>query len=320
MRPIILEQNKNLSSRRDRYTCDTNPKGYIWELCVALEHRWNPDALFLIFTAYFDESDTHGPAPDLILAAFLGHARQWRVFERRLRAMQRKYGFQIFHAKDFRAGRGEFSAWDERKSMALLDELAVAIRDNLEEAVTITLPRAMYEADYRNSPTPKGMNLDSQYGLCFRACLHNLISIITKDKKMHRLHVVIEDGHKNVGDTVRIFNEVKEGYAELGFNLLGTITVEKKKDCPLLMVADFQAHLSSINEDLKRAGQPSYIDLSSEPSPNAKGAGLSFINFTSEHLRRIKELWAEDKQRRIDEWRAVRDAKRAAVSSEGQPS
>ena len=45
--------------------------GSIGEVCVALEHRWNPDARFVIFTAYFDESDTHGPEPAIIMAAYL---------------------------------------------------------------------------------------------------------------------------------------------------------------------------------------------------------------------------------------------------------
>ena len=31
---------------------------FIRELCIALEHRWNPDAIFMLFTAYLDEADT----------------------------------------------------------------------------------------------------------------------------------------------------------------------------------------------------------------------------------------------------------------------
>jgi hypothetical protein len=38
----------------------------------------------LLYTAYFDEADTHGPSPTVIMACFLGHARQWELFGRRL--------------------------------------------------------------------------------------------------------------------------------------------------------------------------------------------------------------------------------------------
>lgn len=59
----------------------------------------------MLFTAYFDEADTHGPSPTIIMAAFLGHARQWEIFGRRLRALQRRDGFSIFHASGSRANR-----------------------------------------------------------------------------------------------------------------------------------------------------------------------------------------------------------------------
>ena len=46
------------------------------------------------------------------------------------------------------------------------------------------------------------MSLDSQYGVCFRACMAHLIAIVLRDGKKHLLDVLIEGGHKNVGDTV----------------------------------------------------------------------------------------------------------------------
>ena len=65
----------------------------------------------MIFTAYFDEADTHGPAPTVIMAGYIGHAYQWRRFEQKLARLQARDGFRIFHAKDFKARVGEFSGW-----------------------------------------------------------------------------------------------------------------------------------------------------------------------------------------------------------------
>jgi hypothetical protein len=67
----------------------------------------------LLFTAYFDEPDTHGPSPTIIMAGFLGHAREWEIFDRRLRALQRRHGFSIFHASDFKSNSGEFADWPD---------------------------------------------------------------------------------------------------------------------------------------------------------------------------------------------------------------
>jgi hypothetical protein len=268
----------------------------------------------VIFTAYFDESNTHGPAPQIVMAAFLGSARQWEMFERRLKNLQAKYCFKVFHAKDFKARSREFHGWSDDKAGSLILELAVLIRDELADGLTITLSREQYESEYRAPPTPKGMSLDSQYGLCFRVCLHQLIRHITADKKKHLLHIVIENGHSNVGDCKRIFNEIKAEYKELGFDFLGTITIASKEDSAPLMVADFQAHASSIVERRKKAGLPSYVEMVHAGPPEKGEAGLTNIEFPLGSARSMKNQWEQDKQRRMATWRAARDARKISES------
>jgi hypothetical protein len=305
---------------------DSRP-GFIRELCVALEHRWKPDELFLIFTAYFDESDSHGPSPNLIVAGFMASARDWELFGRRLRDLQRRYGFKTLHAKDFRARRGEFEGWSIEKCCALLDELAVAIRDNLKEGFSALLPRTLYEAEFLGASFPKGMHKESQYGLCFRVCLWRLLQILVETKKRHRLHIVVEDGHKNVRDTVRVFNEVKAEFLEDGLDILGTITIAKKAENDLLMIADFQAHTGSVSEANLKVGKPGYYEMAAAPQLmhrdpiKSNEAALIQFEFTPQTLRDIKRQWQETKDRREMKWRAARDAKRALAASEKeQPS
>jgi hypothetical protein len=72
------------------------------------------------------------------------------------------------------------------------------------------------------------MILDSQYGVCFRACLAHIIHIVLKDGTDHRLHVVIEDGHTNVRDCHRIFNEVDRNLRRRGVTLLGDFIIARK--------------------------------------------------------------------------------------------
>jgi|HubBroStandDraft_6_1064221.scaffolds.fasta_scaffold2585913_1 hypothetical protein len=64
------------------------------------------------------------------------------------------------------------------------------------------------------------MRLDSQYGVCFSACMIALIKRVISDRKNHKLHVVIEAGHRNVRDCVRIFDEIKAEIEELGHHTL----------------------------------------------------------------------------------------------------
>lgn len=221
---------------------ESHPESLIRELCTSFYYRWCPEAWFVLFTAYFDESGTHGPAPTITMATLLGSARQWELFERRLKRLQVRYGFTIFHAKDFRANAGEFKGWSADKKARLVTDLTELVRDTLTEGVTTVLPHDRYMGEYRSTPTPKGMTLDSQYGICFRLCLTHLVDILFTTGKRHRLNIIIENGHKNVGDTCRIFDQVKEHLSRKGIELLGGITIARKMDALPLMAADFLSH------------------------------------------------------------------------------
>jgi hypothetical protein len=150
--------------------------GFIEELCIALAHRWEPERLFVIFTGYFDEADTHGPSPTVIMAGYVGHAYQWMRFEKNLSRLQERDGFNIFHAKNFKARSGEFSGWSDDKCDQLVVDLLELVR-NLTQGITVALSRVRYLNEYRAPPIPKKMNLDSQYGACFRVCLAQLLKL-----------------------------------------------------------------------------------------------------------------------------------------------
>jgi hypothetical protein len=183
----------------------------------------------VIFTAAFDESDTHGESPNTVMAALLGSANRWELLQYRIDELKSQYGFTIFHGKHFRARRGEFKGWSEYKCASLVNELAIGIRDNLTESVVIALPRALYMTDYRGGYVPRKMRLDTQYGICFRSCMERLVNIVVSDKsEEHRLYVVIERGHKNLGDADRIFHEMQGRLMRRGINILGAITIGEK--------------------------------------------------------------------------------------------
>jgi hypothetical protein len=281
-------------------------------LCIASAHRWEPERPVVIFTAYFDESNASVAKPNLILAAFLGTARQWELFERRIKRMQREYDFKVFHATDFRARQGEFKGWSDSKAEQFITELAELIHTGLAEGLVVTLPYELFEVEYLKTPFPKGMRKDSQYGFAFRFCLHQLIKLISADKKRHKLRVVVEEGQPQ--DIFTIFDELKKEYAELGYDVLGMISIGSKQNTPPLMIADFQAHLGFLSERLARDGLPAYTERT-DRQPQKGRAGLTFMQFTPEVLRGVKEVWQNEKEQRAAQWRARRDAKRASASS-----
>ena len=269
----------------------------------------------LLYTAYFDESDTHGPAPNLVLSALLGHVRQWDIFGRRIRDIQRRHGFRVFHAKDLRRYGGEFKGWTEVKGRALVAEIADAIRDNLNEAVSASLPAKLYREEYRGRPSPPRMRLDSQYGVCFRVILANLVEIIRKDGKRHRLNVVLEDGHANVRDAVRIFQEWRDVEVRSGnWGFLGKIEVEKKNARMELMVADFVAHAIYLSEARLRAGGRGYFEMAEGTMPKRREAGTRQLEISIDTFSKLKDIWVAQRQLRMDQSRAKRDAFRGSTN------
>ena len=117
------------------------------------------------------------------------------------------------------------------------------------------------------------------------------MQVATANKKTNKLNVVIENGHKNVGDVIRVFDEIKAEYGRLGFPVLGTITIAKKVDCLPLMIADFQAHASSISDARLRSGQPGYFEMVGKARPPPGQATITRLELTAKSLRAYKANW-----------------------------
>jgi hypothetical protein len=268
------------------------------------------ERLFVLFTAYFDESDTHGPAPTVILSAHVGHGYQWRQFERKLRRLQAEHGFSIFHAKDFKARRGEFEQWPDDKCESLISGLVQIIRETLTGGLTTFLEHDRYINEYRAPPIPRKMNLDSQLGVCFRGCLSHLLDLLEKRNYRDRLNIVMESGHRNVRDCERIFKDLK-GYFRLGGkpDLFGEFTIESKEACPPLMVADLLGATHSMMR--AAAGKVSTSSFATDFAANStrKGAKLSFLELKPDAFRDLKIGFEKMRQRTIELWREQRGAK-----------
>jgi hypothetical protein len=263
----------------------------------------------MLFTAFFDEADTHGPSPTVIMAGVLGDAQQWQTFDRGLLDLQRRHGFSIFHVEEFKGQSGEFAGWSDAKCRNLLNDLTQLVQDTLTHGVAVHLERDRYLKEYRALPVPEKMTLDSQYGLCFRACMRQLFEILTPEVGQHCLNVVMESGHQNVGDSIRIFEDLKRRLKQRrGIDLLGEISISNKKEQPRLMVADFLA--SSYSMIRASHDQGGFDDDVAEVQEPPKGqAGLTYLEFLPGELRRLKENFETDRQEAAAAWRARRHQK-----------
>lgn len=245
--------------------------GFVRQLCTALAHRWEPERLFVILTAYFDESGTHGgngtpenPASrTIVMAGMMGTAAQWVRFEAAYSNLRRTYGFDVLHMLDFKKVQKKFAGWDDHKRVAFLRDFGAIIEaGQLMEGVTFRLDREDYRFQYI-ADRPRKPRLDTEYGLCFRNCLLHLL--VEAERRLGhdarwdktKLHVVLESGHEHGGDAIRVFNESKDEFAKAGNNTLATITFAGKKECAPLAVGDFLAYVTwSLDQVHRSSGAP----------------------------------------------------------------
>jgi hypothetical protein len=225
--------------------------GAIANLSVALFREWRPERLFVIFTAYLDESGTHGGSPITLMSAFLGSARQWQNFEKDYVKLRRIYGFSVFHAKDWRDTDGEFEGWSRQKKNQFVWDFFKIIDERLAAGVSAFLKNDEYSKYYSGCDRPHRARWDTKYAICFRAVLSMLLAEMDKrarPDKVNTLHLVLERGAKNAGDAILIFNWIKDNIWPEDADLLGTMTFDGKRECPALATADLLAYSTNYFE------------------------------------------------------------------------
>src|SRR5262245_4724143 len=71
------------------------------------------------------------------------------------------------------------------------------------------------------------------------------------------------------------------------------------------------AYFESLNQRHMRSGAPGYQQLAeNHPIPTKGQASLAWLELSDVHLRGLKENWEDQKQQRIQQWRAQRNASR----------
>jgi hypothetical protein len=242
----------------------------------------------LTYTAYLDESGTHGGSPVTIMSGMLANARQWSRFETEFSRIKKKHGFKVFHTIKFKKKSGDFFGWSNGQCLSLIHDLAILTSSAFTEGVSMSLDNATYENDYKRGEKPNKLRLDSQYGLCFRQCLLFFILEVEKRKfrgKFPKLHFALEAGHKNAGDALRIFNEMKEELKKINCDMLGDLVFADKDESDPLMMADFLAHSTYTSEVKVRAGKPSALQEKQVPRGET---GVTHLQFQPGGLADVK--------------------------------
>ena len=257
----------------------------------------------MVMTAYLDESGTHGDgAGTVVVGGFISNKAGWVAYERELDALLKTNRIEYFHANKFRKRSGPFKKFPEANKVSFVTDFFNLIDKYLAYGFAVSLKPKDFSEIYRARKTlPKKIRHDSQYGLCFRLCIVAAFRFMSQMREEWPLTVVIEGGHKNCGDAVRIFNEMKEEEQNTNRDgLLGPIAVELKRNCLPLAAADALVHniFRSKSTGVPIPGTKQFTGITmneSVPQQRSKVPRIQHFSLTRDQLAGFTNIFASEK-------------------------
>jgi hypothetical protein len=169
--------------------------------------------------------------------------RQWRKFEKRTSKLFKRFGVDIFHTIDVKRTDKDFRRWSVDRKIEFLDEFQHIINETLELGFASILKQEDYDY-YRNLQCPRKARKDSKYTIMFRGCLAAAIDGAGSIQewrygKEPKLNIVLESGHDNAPDAMRLYNFFKD---RVPSSALSGLTFESKGDSLSLAAADLFAY------------------------------------------------------------------------------
>lgn len=199
----------------------------------------------MIIDIYIDESGTHDSSEMMTIGGLVGRPTQWNYFDRRWAKMLKKRGIPYFHTKSLMDTHKPFKGWNRVRKAELINRAGDIQRNHTMFGFSVALCRSDYDEFYKSGERPKKIPLDTMYGLCFRYCAEWLPTILepslgTKD---FEINFIMEAGHKNAGDALRVFNQLKKDNPAI----FKSLTFHNKESLGL-QGADYVAHAAWLVE------------------------------------------------------------------------
>jgi len=221
------------------------------------------------------------------MGGFVADARQWRKYEKRAGRLFARYRVQVYHAIDVRRGDGDFKGWTVDRKIKFLDEFQHVINDTLQSGVVAFVRDDDYKY-YAGLDWPKKVRSDSKYTIMFRACLSQIVDVVGHIPMATepRLHVVLEDGHKNAEDARRNYHWVRDRLPHQAGRALAGLTFSNKKDCLPLAAAD---HFSYTAWGDKSGQKPLGIARHPTKSEDSYRGNMCWIDLNRSSLKSLHE-------------------------------
>lgn len=207
-------------------------------LSLSLDSEWVEERLFVIVTAYVDETGMDGTR--VALAAYVATLGRWHGFNHKWREALAEESIPYSHIMEMRKGEGPFEGWDKPKTDAWIGKVSPLTEEYLGFGISAHVNKADRETYAANMP-PK-TSPDSAYGMCARQLFEQVPDYVARILKLPRARInfIFERHDQHFGDAERIFHELKFVDDDLA-RVLGTITPAERIEFPGLQIADMFA-------------------------------------------------------------------------------
>lgn len=162
----------------------------------------------MVLTANYDESGTHAGSRVTVMAGFAAPSKLWESFEREWHKILRKHQITYVHAKELFHRQGPYRGWSRKKTRELFCDILYIIQNIDLFASKTILRNEDYKMFYLSDGKQRYERLDSPYALCFRSLACNLTRLYNPHLE-ESVNFVLESGHKNAGDAVRVHSELR---------------------------------------------------------------------------------------------------------------
>jgi hypothetical protein len=285
---------------------------------AAVSGHWDPDAPFMLFTGYIDESDTHQRTPNITMSAMLSTAGRWERCDRAYARLRQRFGFSVFHATEFRALQGEFANWSEQMCVSLLEGMGKLTFNHLTECFVIHCKHSVYKEHFLDKKPPR-MHRISQYGICFSVAMDAMIRRLLREGIQHKLSIIVEQGHRNAAETGQLFKELKQRLDDKGADILLPHTLASKKEIPVLGLADITAHGHTLERRAVDRGQiPPFAEQGVIAADDPQ-LGWNILEVTPEYLAMVIDEYNQARAAAAEDYLRRKQAWQAAKAGDGRP-
>jgi hypothetical protein len=205
--------------------------------------NWGDDLrkrVVVVATGYFDDSGTHN-TPVVTMAGYVSTMCGWKAFERESKKLFKREKIEVFHAKDFSRGAGEFRGWGEPRKMRFATDWFEIAGEHVFDGATISIDKAAYN-------NVRGQRKTTVYVAPYTYCLNIVMERLCGDGdtweliQKDQLSLIFERGNAHDGglkvefENIKLRNKLEEH--------LGSATVAPKRSSRALQLADYLAFFS----------------------------------------------------------------------------